>query len=244
MNRENVLFILVGLLVGYVAAFHLVVYVNQNEAAGGATQAAGTGLPGDHPELPTNDVKERQRLETAAAEAARVARGDAQNFDAQLAAARSLREARDYEGAIDFLTRANQLRPDDYQTLVELGHANTAAGRFDTAERWYLAALAKQPDDGDVRSELAATYYFRSPPQPDKAMAVLRESLARNPAHVASLHNLAYLLIESKQFDEAEEMLTRLERAEPSYPQLPGLREELEKARAGSPVDAKKSPAD
>jgi tetratricopeptide (TPR) repeat protein len=242
MNRENVLFIVVGLLLGYVAAFHLVVYINQNETGGGAQ--AASNLPGDHPELPTNDVRERQRLESAAAEATRAARGDAQNFDAQMKAARALREARDYEGAIDFLTRANQLRPDDYDAIVELGHANTAARRYDTAERWYLAALAKRPDDGDVRSELAATYYFREPSQPDKAMAVLRETLARNPAHVASLHNLAYLLIEAKKFDEAEEMLTRLERAEPSYPQLPGLREELQRARAGTSGDAQRSPAD
>ena len=33
MSRENVLFSVVGLLLGYVIAFHLVVYVNQNQAA-------------------------------------------------------------------------------------------------------------------------------------------------------------------------------------------------------------------
>jgi tetratricopeptide (TPR) repeat protein len=243
MTRENVLFVVVGLLLGYVVAFHLVVYVNQNEAAGGP-RAASAGLPEDHPQMPTNEVKERQRLESAAAEAALAARDDAQDFDAQLRAGRAALRARDYEGAIDFLTRANQLRPEDYDTLVELGHANNGAQRFDTAERWYLAALKKRPDDGNVRSELAATYYFRQPPQPEKAIAVLRETLERDPTHVASLHNLAYLLIETRKLDEAEETLTRLERAEPSYPQLPGLREELEKARAAGDEGAQKSPAD
>ena len=244
MNKENVLFVVVGLLLGYVAAFHLVVYVNQNEAAGGAQAAAAAGLAGDQSELPTNEVKERQRLESAAAEASRAAREDEKNFDAQLRAARALRDARDFEGSIDFYTRANQLRPEDYDVLVELGHANNGAQRFDAAERWYLAALAKRPEDGDVRSELAATYYFRTPSQPDKAMEVLRGTLQRNPAHVASLHNLSFLLIESKKFNEAEDVLTRLERADPSYPQLPGLREELRKARAGDPSDVKRSPAD
>ena len=113
-----------------------------------------------------------------------------------------------------------------------------------TRAKWYLAALAKRPDDGNVRSELAATYYFREPPQPEKAVEVLREALERDPGHVASLHNLAYLLIETKKFDEAEETLIRLERAEPSYPQLPGLRGELERARAGAGAGAQKSPAD
>lgn len=243
MNRENVLFVVVGLLLGYIAAFHFVVYVNQNEAAADGAGAAA-GLPADHPELPTNDVKERQRLQTVAEEAGRAARADARNFDAQSRAARAFFDARDYEGAIDFLTRANQLRPDDYETLVQLGNANNGAGRFEDAERWYRAALAKRPDDSNVRIELAATYYFRQPPDPDKAMAVLRETLQRDPGHVATLHNLAYLLIRAEQFQEAEEVLARLERADPSYPQLPGLRQELEKARADAPADAKKSPAD
>lgn len=241
MSRENILFAVVGLLLGYVAAFHLVVYVNQNQPAAAAAPA-GTAAAAGGPQLPTNDVKERQRLQTAAETAARAAREDAQNFDAQAKAAAAQLDARNFEEAIDFLTRANQLRPDDYETLVKLGHANNAARRFDTAERWYLAALAKRPEDGDVRSELAATYYFREPSQPDKAMSVLRETLERDPDHVASLHNLAFLLIESRQFDEAEEALGRLERADPSYPQLPGLQEELEKARAGG--GAQKSPAD
>lgn len=240
MTRENILFAVVGLLLGYVAAFHLVVYVNQGQpAAARAGAAAGGGQV-----LPSNEVKERQRLLGAAEAAARAAREQPQDFDAQAKAAQASLDARNFEESIDFLTRANQLRPDDYDTLVKLGHANNAAGRYDTAERWYLAALAKRPDDGDVRTELAATYYFRDPPQTDKAMSVLRETLERNPSHVASLHNLAFLLIKSNQFDEAAQTLDRLERADPAYPQLPGLRDELEKARRAAPGAAEKSPAD
>lgn len=248
MNRENVLFVVVGLLLGYIAAFHVVVYFNQAEgAAAGARASAGAGAGAGGEELPTNEVKERQRLQTVAEEAGRAARADAQNFDAQAAAARAFLAARDFEGAIDFLTRANQLRPDDFETLVRLGDANSGARRFEDAERWYKAALARQPDNADVRTELAATFYFREPKQPDKAMSVLRETLERDPRHVATLHNLVFLLIESRQFEEAEETLARLERADPSYPQLPGLREELERARSAAPdadADAKKSPAD
>ncbi|HEV3468016.1 MAG TPA: tetratricopeptide repeat protein [Pyrinomonadaceae bacterium] len=244
MTRENILFAVVGLLLGYVAAFHLVVHLNQSQPAESGARGAGAAAAAGEQGVPTNDVKERQRLQTAAEAASRAAREAAQDFDAQARAAQAHLDARNYEEAIDFLTRANQLRPDDYDTLVKLGHANNAARRFDTAERWYLAALAKRPDDGDVRLELAATYYFRDPPQRDKAMSVLRETLERDPTHLASLHNLAFLLIESKRFEEAAQTLDRLERADPSYPQLPGLREELRKARDAAPGDAKKSPAD
>src|SRR5256885_6444277 len=51
-------------------------------------------------------------------------------------------------------TKANQLRPDDFDTLVNLGNANLNAERYDVAERWFNEALAKKPDAVDVRSDL------------------------------------------------------------------------------------------
>src|SRR5687767_6839234 len=182
MNRENLLFSVIGVLFGYVVAFTFVVYFNQSTAAPRAAAPAGGAAPaaGGAESLPTTEVKERQRLQTAAQQAAQTAREDPKNFDLQRAAAEASLEAQDFEGAIDFLTRANQLRPDDYKTLVRLGHANSAAGRFDTDERWFRAALAKKPDDGDVRSELALTFFMRDPPQPDKAVAELKRGLERS----------------------------------------------------------------
>ena len=256
MTRENILFSAVGLLLGYVIAFHLVVYVNQNQpAAGGAAPAAeaGGGVPSDHPHLSAADAQERQRLLSAAEEAARAAREDPKNFAAQLKAGEGYFQAGSFEDAIDFMTRANKLRPDDYDTVVKLGNVYSSAGRFEDAARWYTAALAKKPDDCDARSELALTYYMRKPSQPEKAVAELRRSLEIDPDHVPSLHNLTLMLLETKQYSESETVLARLERADPSYEDLPRLRGELEKARggaasgpsaAGGSAQQKKSPTD
>jgi tetratricopeptide (TPR) repeat protein len=234
MNRENLLFSIIGVLFGYVVAFTFVVYFNQDANAPRLTSTAGGAAAtatGGAASLPTNEVKERQRLQTAAQQAAQTAREDPKNFDAQRAAAEASLEAQDFEGAIDFLTRANQLRPDDYKTLVRLGHANSAAGRFDTAERWFRAALAKQPDDGDVRSELALTFFMRDPPQPERAVAELRRGLEQNPGHVPTLHNLSLMLMQTRDYEGASATLDRLEKVEPSYERLPALRAELEKSR-------------
>lgn len=236
MNRENVLFSLVGLLIGYVVAFHLVVYVNQNHAATAAPAAASSaaaGLPADHPDA--GDGADRQRLLAAAEQAASAARKEPDNFDAQLKAAEGFFAAGSYEDAIDFMTRANKLRPDDYETVVRLGNVYSSAGRFDDAARWYTAALDKRPGDCDARSELALTFFLRKPSQPEKAITELRRCLQTDPDHVASLHNLTLMLIETKQYAESEATLARLERADPTYDQLPRLREELRKARAGAP---------
>jgi tetratricopeptide (TPR) repeat protein len=241
MTRENILFAIIGLLFGYLVAFHLVVYVNQNQPArvGPSSAADSSGnLPPDHPAVPSNDVKDRQRLQSAAERAAQTARQDPQNFDAQVAAANAYFQAGAFDQAIDFLSRANKLRPDDYDTLVRLGNVYSSAEQFDDAEKWYKAALSKKPDDCDTRSELALTYYLRTPKQTDKAIAELKHSLEINPNHVPSLHNLSLMLIEQRQFAEAEATLARLEKAEPGYEQLPQLREELDKAKRGATTGA------
>ena len=255
MNRENILFSVVGLLIGYVVAFHLVVYVNQGHATQGAPAAAAAvaaeGLPADHPAAGGADAGQRQRLLKAAEEEARAARENPQDFAAQLRAAEGFFEAGSFEDAIDFMTRANKLRPDDYDTIVRLGNVYSSAGRFEDAARWYAAALARRPDDCDARSELALTFYMRKPSQPDKAVGELRRCLQSNPNHVPSLHNLTLMLLETKQYAESETVLARLERADPTYEQLPRLRGELEKARSGAAGAApgagdarKKSPTD
>lgn len=253
MSRENILFSVVGVLIGYVIAFHLVVYVNQGQAARGGSAgpvAAGEGLPADHPAAGAVDAAERQRLLAVAEESARAARENPEDFAAQLSAAEGYFRAASFEDAIDFMTRANKLRPDDYDTVVKLGNVYSSARRFDDAARWYAAALARKPDDCDTRSELALTYFMREPSQPEKAVAELRRALEFDPNHVPSLHNLTLMLLETKQFAESETMLARLERADPTYEQLPRLRGEVEKARSGAAGSApgggaqKRSPTD
>jgi tetratricopeptide (TPR) repeat protein len=243
MNRENVLFSVVGLLLGYVIAFHLVVYVNQNHAEPVAASAgeSAAGLPADHPSPSGEDGAERQQLLAEAEKAAGEARKEPDNFEAQRTAGEGYFRAGSFEDAIDFMTRANKLRPDDYGTVIRLGNVYSSAGRFEDAARWYTAALAKRPDDCDARSELALTYFLRKPSQPEKAVGELRRCLDKDPNHVPSLHNLALMLMETKQYAESEATIARLENLDPTYQDLPRLRERLRTARAGS---QQKSPTD
>jgi tetratricopeptide (TPR) repeat protein len=244
MNRENVLFSVVGLLLGYVIAFHLVVYVNQSPAAPGAgapSGVAGEGVPADHPSVSGEGGAEKQQLLAEAERAAGEARKEPENFEAQRKAAEGYFRAGSFEDAIDFMTRANKLRPDDYGTVVRLGNVYSSAGRFEDAARWYTAALAKRPDDCDARSELALTFFLRKPSQPEKAVGELRRCLDKDPNHVPSLHNLALMLMETKQYAESEATLARLETLDPTYEDLPRLRERLRAARGSS---QQKSPTD
>ena len=86
MSRENILFSVVGLLLGYVVAFHLVVYVNQNQpalAAGAQSAAADEGLPADHPSVSGEDAQRQRQAAAAAEQAAQAAKDNPGDFDAQ-----------------------------------------------------------------------------------------------------------------------------------------------------------------
>jgi tetratricopeptide (TPR) repeat protein len=251
MTRENILFTLVGLLLGYVIAFHLVVYVKQSQPLPQSAEGAPAGveMADEQSALPSNDVKDSQRLSSAAELAAKSARADPKNFDAQFKAGEASLEAGDGEGAIDFFTRANLLRPTDYDTLVRLGNANFEAERLDVAERWYKAALEKKPDDVGVRADLGLIYFKRKPPQPDKAVAELRRALEYDPGNVLVLYNLTLMLMQSRDYDGAEGALAKLEKLDPKGSNTSQLREELEKLRRESPPRTgdkaqKKSPTD
>lgn len=239
MTRENVLFSVIGVLLGYVVAFTLVTYINHNgaDAQRAQQQQAAAGgeavgdLPPDHPQVSEEAARNRQALLAELGQAEQKARQEPADFDAQLKAASLNAQAGKFEEAIDFLARANKLRPGDYETVVQLGNANYEAGRYDVAERWYKEALAKNPDDVNVRTDLGLTYFVREKPDTAAAIAEFRRSLERDPAHAATLHNLTLALIKSGDPAEAERTLARLEKLNPKNPNLPVLRAELEKAR-------------
>jgi len=241
MTKENVLYSIIGLLLGYVVAFTFVTYVNQREAGAGGAAAGrgGAGPVAGRPEVSAQEEEIRERLRQMDA----AAREQPENFDLQMQAGQAHGAVGEFEEAIDFLSRARELRPDDYRVTVELGNQNFEAGRYEVAEGWYRQALEKNPDDINVRTDLGLTYFFRTPRDTESAIAEFRRSLERDPRHELTLQNMAAVLasraalldadpaVRRKSLDEAEQTLARLEALNPSNPSLPQLRDSLRKAR-------------
>ena len=84
------------------------------------------------------------------------AREHPEDFDAQVAAAKLEYQIQRFDQAIEYLLVANKLKPNDFNVLGMLGVANMDAGHFDAAEKWYRAALIKQPNDIPVLDGLCA----------------------------------------------------------------------------------------
>jgi len=155
MSRENILFAIIGILLGFIVGFMFASSMSQKAALQPAT-ASTQGLPADHPPVDGQSGATNPQGMLAEVQASiEKARTEPQNFDAQLKAANLYYRIQRYDQAIEYALKANQLKPTDYRTVVFLGVANLDAEHYEQAEKWYRAALKMKSDDVMVLSGLA-----------------------------------------------------------------------------------------
>ena len=203
MSRENILFAIIGILLGFIVGFMFASSMSQKMASPQGT-AASQGMPADHPPVAggggggggqsSQDPQAVREQVTASLEKAR---SEPNNFEAQIKAAELYYQIQRYDQAIEFLLKANQLKPTDYRTVVILGMVNLDAGHYDTAEKWYRAAMKMKSDDVMVLAGLAAA------------------------------------TLEKGDATAAEDAIAKLEKVDPSSVDLPQFRDKLASLKAG-----------
>jgi tetratricopeptide (TPR) repeat protein len=157
MTRDNLLFSIIGLLLGFICGFMFASNLSQRSQMAPTTVAGSANMPADHPPVAGDSGAGNPQQVFAQVQAAmKEAREQPKNFDAQVTAAKLEYQVQRFDQAIEFLLKANQLRPDTFDVMAMLGVANMDAGHFDVAEKWYRAALAKKPDDIVVLDGLCA----------------------------------------------------------------------------------------
>ncbi|MFZ5863711.1 MAG: tetratricopeptide repeat protein [Nitrospirota bacterium] len=87
--------------------------------------------------------------------------------------------------------------PKDYEALVSLGNANMMISRLEAAQDLYVRALAINPKDLDVRTNLAIAYKYGG--KPDQSFAELHKNLEADPNNDSTLYNLGFLYLYDKQ---------------------------------------------
>ena len=237
MTKDNILFAIIGVLLGFIVGFMFANTVNQRGSAPAPAQNANRpltagALPEGHPPLGPDGRPAPPTLSAEDQAAIERARNAPDDFDAQRAAGEIYYRTGQFNDAREYLLRANQLRPDNYETVVRLGNANYEMGEYTAAERWYQAALTMNANDVDVRSDLGLTFLLRNPPDLERAISEFRGALARNPRHELALQNLTYVLIQKRDAAGAQESLGRLAEVNPNNRGLARLRADLEQLRA------------
>jgi predicted Zn-dependent protease len=160
MTRDNLLFAIIGVLLGFIVGF---IFASTMSQRYGPTAAPGMSasqtLPADHPPIQGGDDQQNPQQVFAQVQAALAkARSNPKDFDAQVTAAKLEYQVQRYDETVEFLLKANQLQPNNYEVLAMLGEANMEAAHYDQAETWYKAALARKP--GDVSLLASMTYLY------------------------------------------------------------------------------------
>ncbi len=144
MNKENVLFGVIGLLIGLIAGFMFANTVNTKYSAPQTIAgpiSENANIPPGHPNVPGGTGGQITPEVQAAID---LAKKEPDNFDAQLKAAEFYYQIQRYDGAIEFLNVANKLKPDDYAVIVHLGNAYFDSNKYDEADKWYSSALREK----------------------------------------------------------------------------------------------------
>ena len=204
MTRDNLLFAIIGILLGFIAGFLLAGNISQREAAQRATPLsaqASQNLPPNHPPVAGDQQpgsgEGGQQMLASVQTAMKQARENPNDFDAQVTAAKLEYQIQRFDQAIEYLLAANKLKPDNTEVLAMLGEANMDAQHFDAAIKWYKAALAKNPKD------------------------------------ITSLDGYCFVLLQSGDAKNAEDALNKLEKADPTNQDVPQFRKKLEELKSG-----------
>src|SRR5947209_3822167 len=151
MTRENLLFAIIGILLGFIVGFLLANSINQRDFAarlGSTPGQQSQNLPPNHPPIGGDQTGDGgQQMLASVQTAMKQARENPNDFDAQLTAAKLEYQIGRYDQAIEYLLAANKIKPTDFNTLAMLGVANLDGGHFDVAEKWYKDALQINPND-------------------------------------------------------------------------------------------------
>ena len=160
MTRDNLLFVIIGILLGFIGGYLLAANISQREAAmrSGPSTAASQNLPPNHPQVGADQTADSgQQMLASVQTAMKQARENPNDFDAQVTAAKMQYQIQRYDQAIEYLLAANKVKPTNWDVLAMLGVANLDAGHFDAAEKWYRAALQQKPNDMPTLDGLCAT---------------------------------------------------------------------------------------
>ena len=207
MKREPMVFAVAGMIFGFVLGY----------------MAAGLG------DQPASDPHPRPRAEASARpapEAAAAPAGDtapAAGHDHPVGPA-DPDEVRTLE---NLAARDKQ----NVQVRIELGNLHMDHAQYDEAARWYREALALKPADNDVRVDLGASLLNlgRAP----EALAEFDQALKNDPGHKKALFNKGLALMQSGRPKDAVAVWDDLLKRYPGDPQLQGLKDQVERIRAG-----------
>ncbi|MFL6262827.1 MAG: tetratricopeptide repeat protein [Thermoanaerobaculia bacterium] len=211
MNKDNLLFLMGGLLVGFVSAYLFF-------------EAMATRQPPRlTPQLRAQIVSGEDGGGAMGGGAADPASGGA---DANAAGAGGGPAMAEIQQLRDYVEK----NPNDADAVRKLADLNFNISNWQRAQELYSHYLTLKPNDPDVMTDLGITY--RETKQPDKALDLFRRSKQVAPDHWQALYNeVVVLAFDLKKHDEADQVLAKLQKMQPGNPDVAKLADAVTRQR-------------
>jgi cytochrome c-type biogenesis protein CcmH/NrfG len=206
LNKDNLLFAIIGVLLGFASGYVLHEVLSTRQP------------PRLTPELRAQIAMEGESA-TGPAAAEAPAEGPPGGGAAPAAGAASngpalaqIQELRDYVNK----------NPNDADAVRKLADLNFDIQNWSRAQELYGHYLTLRPNDADVLTDLGIA--FRESKQFDEALERFRQAKKVAPAHWQSLYNeVVVLAFDLKRHDEAQKVLEDLQRLQPNNPEVAKL---------------------
>ena len=128
--------------------------------------------------------------------------------------------------AIRVLAKANQVKPKDTKTMVNLGAAFDAAGQSAEAQKWYEKALVIAPHDSIAGCRLASSLYSQGKYQ--ESMDRLRGLIAEHPNAYCAYFTLGVAFADAGIYKDAIRMWQKVVQIAPDSPEAASAKESMD----------------
>lgn len=216
MDRNSLLFLAIGVLLGFLAGYWLQEVMALRQAPlrpvdPAAVAAARAG------QLPQPDA---QGSQPGAAGVANPADPNSPGANAAMEEVRRLRER----------VEAN---PGDADAVLQFAGMNMQIGRYPQAAALLEGYLENEDPRADIVSALGIAY--RGMGRFDEALTRLRQAQEMDPANLESrFHEVVILGLEQERFEAAQERMAELRRLAPDNPDIARLAAELDRVQGNA----------
>jgi lipopolysaccharide biosynthesis regulator YciM len=130
---------------------------------------------------------------------------------------------------LNALKAAIETDPRNTRALLRLADLYHQAAKYDQAIDFYRRALDVRPEDVEARNHMGVC--LREIGKSDEALAQFRTALSYDPRHWPTWLNLGVVaLLDKRDLEEARKAFAKVEELNPTFADLPMLKEELRKA--------------
>lgn len=239
MNKNKYLIGIIGLAIGFSVSFLLTSNYNKSNApvaaSGPAGAMGGAGQAGGSQNQQAMMAQVQQTVERA--------KNNTKDFQAQLDAAKVFYQINRLPETVEYLKKAYEVSPGEFTKQSDLKGAlgfiaifYSDQKNYDEAETWFRRSLEANPNDAEVRVELASTFIQRQPPAPEKAIQELQVALKSNAKDTHALSHMVEAYALKKDARAADEALNNLKQIDPSNKRIAALQNMIADLKAGKAI--------